>query len=296
MFHVVSFFKGDFSKGPSMTRIGIGSAFTLIELMVVVAIIGILASLLLPSLSKAREKGSQTACLNNVRQIGYGFLMYSSDNNDLFPNPLPNQAAYVNARGKLWGKEWFNTPASQLSNYISNTMSWVCPKKKRGQTYKSEPGIFNPAVTGFLSYGFNYLGVFGEDGLNNRLRIFRASIIARPSETLTVTEIFGGDDPAIQQESSLSAWLDEDWARESFPQQSTPSAPMNARFQTQFKKHFQSMNTLFVDGHVSSVKASRILWGQFYGVFGERISNSRKSWDAPVSTNTFDPTEIRPAR
>ena len=153
--------------------------FTLIELLVVIAIIALLMTILLPALKSAREQGKRTVCLNNLKQLTLGWMMYADENDDKICSGWVGRGikdAWVEVveEGASESVQSKAMESGVLFPYIKNVQLYKCPTGIRGEmvTYSIVDSMWGSSIPP--------LGV----GIPDELYIRKKSQIYRPSERL----------------------------------------------------------------------------------------------------------------
>jgi prepilin-type N-terminal cleavage/methylation domain-containing protein/prepilin-type processing-associated H-X9-DG protein len=204
------------------------SAFTLIELLVVIAIIAILAAILFPVFSQAKEAAKSSVCLSNCRQIGTGFMLYLSDNDDSFPMPsFPEPIS-----------SWTST----IQPYMKNTAILRCPddastnwSSGRLSTYFLNAWLTRNAPSPYTNY----------------------SQIATPASLVYLTE---SRDNRLQDHFPAYCWNDNDPLKPFFCTFMGPHFDANKEpLALATRRHQNGLNSVYADGHAKKGRWSQ-LW------------------------------------
>jgi prepilin-type N-terminal cleavage/methylation domain-containing protein/prepilin-type processing-associated H-X9-DG protein len=219
---------------PSQTAKSRALAFTLIELLIVIAIIALLAAILFPVFGRARENARRSSCASNLKQIGLGVLQYSQDYDE--------RLVWDTIKDASGNKVTFR---ASLQPYVKSVQLFDCPSNT---SKKTSDGIYN--AQGFLTYQEDYsantgytnstsgcgndCGAMGFSYNGTDYTTWPAPTLAQfnnTSQTILLSE-------TMQKNDGIAYW--------------TPTG--NSADPYLFAGHLGTSNYLFVDGHVKALR------------------------------------------
>jgi len=216
--------------------------FTLIELLIVVAIIAILAGMLLPALNNARRMAKTTYCVNNLKQWGVGFVLYTDNYKEYFPlrygysETYPVGASDVLNWWKVIGRDLLRLGMVPCApNYINNQGrgKLCCPEVIFGSKYKRTGAVLS------TQYAYQYNIVFAQPTHNN-MSSYRIAKFKQPSSAAVVADGWEDIDYFDRWIASYDAANYNTW-----------------HFQN---RHGSAANILRGDFHVDAADARKIHW------------------------------------
>ena len=218
------------------------AGFTVVELIVVIAIIAILASLLLPALARGKDAAKTTSCLSRLKQWNLTLAMYAEDNDEMIPREsfIPGGTSinlWWNVRNPLAHDVWYNALPLEISE--RGAVSFA-PSPARVDFYDRAKLLHCPSAL-FPQSAEKDSAVFFSYAMNSKLILrpsttVKLSTIQRPSDTVTFLDNRLPDEPKVH------------------PDQPTLEAGQPSAFASRFvTRHRQRGSLAFADGHVESL-------------------------------------------
>ena len=262
------------------------AAFTLIELLVVIAIIAILAAMLLPALAAAKKKAQQAYCINNMKQLGLGMLLYVDGNSDNFPGCAsvnefgfgPSDWVYWESNNPPYYPSLNWTKQSPIATILKgqNSQLFRCPR----DTYDVERNTCNSTAAYKGAYPFSYcltsfdpdangvsLGMASILPLTGTHYLFRSAAIKRPSAKIMFAEPQTSRMDSMKASGECSQSINDPGAGgATVINDGRWNPPTGGKTLT--SRHGKKGDVTFADGHVENVT-----WQ-----FANNVTNSRPDY------------------
>ncbi|MHB9035747.1 MAG: type II secretion system protein [Armatimonadota bacterium] len=232
--------------------------FTLIELLVVIAIIAILAAILFPVFTSAKESAQKTSCVSNLKQLGAAAMAYAESNGgDMVPQQLDNYTGKTGPRKSKWGY-YFTSWTDLLWPYVKSDGVYVCrannsnPSTGSYAGYKRKDYAYNYHFDNSMYRGF-------WNGTEKRAFATKLSSVRQPSKIILLTET------------------------------ATHVEPIHVAYAYYFlgplaKIHNHKYNWLFCDGHISSLRIRETV----SPIFMWNPTHRYPTWNDPVENKWVD--------
>lgn len=224
------------TKKTSQSRV---RGFTLIELLVVIAIISILAAILFPVFSRARENARRVSCLSNAKQIGLALMQYVQDYDEMLPLYL-----YRNRPGGLAVRGWHTA----LEPYYKEPQILLCPSASK--VHNCEIATVDAMRSGNWGYNSTFLGsdTILVSGTSSTIKMVSMAAVQAPSETVFVNEITG----AIDRSATYRPGYWRIHVTAACVGSGAVAGDQIAKW------HFGGNNVLFVDGHAKWMRLGNL--------------------------------------
>lgn len=233
-------------------------AFTLIKLLVVIAIIAILAAILFPVFARARENARRSSCQSNLKQLALGMTQYTQDYDEKYP-----ALGWHNCCGSGW---YYRYWGSAIQPYIKSTQIFACPSSPfnngSGSLFSGKDAIqldADPANAGYI-YGYRYgmnsyltLARYNPDGsVDNADGRLHQSLIGNPSQLMMLGDANDARDWEWYVESSNGYPSLYPAGADQFENGGYDGPACGSI------RHFDGANYAFADGHVKWMKTEKV--------------------------------------